>query len=41
MNQSEQDLILKNLQTLLKLQAEEIYNLEEDIKKIKKENNLI
>jgi hypothetical protein len=41
MNQSEQDLILKNLQTLLKLQAEEIYNLEEDIKKIKKENKLI
>jgi hypothetical protein len=41
MNQLELDLIISNLQTLLKLQAEEIYNLEENIKKIKKENNLI
>jgi hypothetical protein len=37
----ERDHILKNLQDIIQLQNERIYNLEEEIKKIKKENGLI
>lgn len=40
MKQSEQDQIIKNLQTIIKIMKEQIYNLEEDIKLIKKEKNI-
>jgi len=41
MNTTELTLVVKNLQTMLKLQNEVIYNLQEEIKLIKKENNLL
>jgi hypothetical protein len=41
MNNFERDLILKGMQDMMKLDREMIYNLEEEIKKIKKENNLL
>ena len=40
MNNFERDLVLKGMQDMMKLDREMIYNLEEEIKKIKKENNL-
>jgi hypothetical protein len=41
MNQSEQDHVIKNLQSMLLLAKEEINDLKEKIKLIKKENNLV
>jgi hypothetical protein len=41
MNQHEQDLIISNLQKIIRIMQEEIYNLEEEKKKIKKENDLL
>ena len=33
-------IVVKNLQDMIQLQNEHIYNLEEEIKKIKKENDV-